>query len=344
MKNLETEIKSYIQNATMLIANAATLESLEVIRIELLGRKGTIVDLMSILKTMSIEEKREFGPLLNQTKIDIETLFYTKKNELFNAALENAENLHQGFDVTAYTVGHKRGTLHPYTHLIEKIVRIFTSAGYQIADGPEIETDFYNFEALNIPPNHPARDMQDTFWLNVPEMLMRTHTSTVQIHTMEKGELPIAVITPGRVYRQEATDASHDFTFQQLEGLVIGKDISMADLLGTLELWLNAIFNRNNLKMRIRPSYFPFVEPGIEVDVSCPFCSKGCSTCKRTGWIEMGGAGLVHPNVLRQGGIDPTLYRGFAFGFGLTRLAMLLYKISDIRLLHEGNKEFLEQF
>ena len=186
--------------------------------------------------------------------------------------------------------------------------------------------------------------MQDTFWLDIPGMLLRTQTSTVQIHTMQQEQPPIAIITPGRVYRQEATDASHDFMFQQLEGLVIDKNISMSDLLGTLQTWLKMVFNKNDLSLRIRPGYFPFVEPGIEVDITCPFCSLGCSTCKKTGWIEMGGAGLIHPNVLRAGGIDPEIYSGFAFGFGTTRLAMLMYGINDIRLLHNNDKEFLKQF
>ena len=299
---------------------------------------------MMVLKDLSLEEKRTLGPLANQVKTELEDLFNTKKRDLFNESLQEEENRFADFDVTAYKPGHKKGSLHPYTQLTQKIIAIFTSLGYKISDGPEIETEFYNFEALNIPSNHPARDMQDTFWLDIPGMLLRTQTSTVQIHTMQQEQPPIAIITPGRVYRQEATDASHDFMFQQLEGLVIDKNISMSDLLGTLQTWLKMVFNKNDLSLRIRPGYFPFVEPGIEVDITCPFCSSGCSTCKKTGWIEMGGAGLIHPNVLRAGGIDPEIYSGFAFGFGTTRLAMLMYGINDIRLLHNNDKEFLKQF
>ncbi len=344
MKNVSIEFEKIRNQAKTLINQAQNLTTLETIRVDLLGRKGKLADLMVVLKDLSIEEKRTLGPLANQVKTELEELFQQKKNNLFNDSLRQEEEHYAGFDVTAYKTGHKKGSLHPYTQLTQKNIAIFTSLGFKISDGPEIETEFYNFEALNIPESHPARDMQDTFWIDVPGMLLRTHTSTVQIHTMQEGNLPIAVITPGRVYRQEATDASHDFMFQQLEGLVIDKNISMSHLLGTLKTWLHLIFNRNDLSLRIRPGYFPFVEPGIEVDVTCPFCTSGCSTCKKTGWIEMGGAGLIHPNVLKAGGINPEIYRGFAFGFGMTRLAMLIYGINDIRLLHSNDKEFLKQF
>ena len=216
--------------------------------------------------------------------------------------------------------------------------------GYKIAEGPELETEFYNFTALNIPEYHPARDIQDTFWLKIPGMLMRTQTSSVQIHEMAKKDLPIAILASGRCYRNEATDASHDFVFMQVEGLLIDKKISLANLLATLKTCLRAIFDKDDLEIRVRPGYFPFVEPGLEIDVLCPFCKSGCSVCKKTKWIEIVGAGLVHPNVLKHGGLDPKEYTGFAFGFGLTRLVMLKYGINDIRLLNSGKLEFLQQF
>ena len=211
-------------------------------------------------------------------------------------------------------------------------------------DGPEIETDYYNFEALNIPQNHPARDMQDTFWIDVPGLVMRTHTSNVQVRTMELHNPPFAIIAHGRTFRNEATDASHDCMFRQLEGLVVSEDASIAQLIATMQLFLRSYFKKESIKVRCRPSYFPFVEPGIEIDMSCPFCSSGCSTCKHSTWIEVVGAGLVHPHVLKAGGIDAQKYAGFAFGFGLTRLVMIKYGIKDIRLLHNPQIEFLKQF
>jgi phenylalanyl-tRNA synthetase alpha chain len=344
MNNVSLQFETIKNQAQERINQAQNLNDLEIIRVDFLGRKGKLADLMVVLKDLSLEEKRVLGPIANTVKTDLENLFNSKKTTLFNKVLRDEEERFAGFDVTAYKPGHKKGSLHPLTQLTQKNIAIFTSLGFSISDGPEVETEFYNFEALNIPASHPARDMQDTFWIDVPGMLLRTQTSTVQIHTMQQQQPPIAIVTPGRVYRQEATDASHDFMFNQLEGLVIDENISMSDLLGTLKTWLHLLFNRSDLSLRIRPGYFPFVEPGIEVDVTCPFCKDGCSTCKKTGWIEMGGAGLVHPNVLKAGGIDATRYRGFAFGFGTTRLAMLMYGINDIRHLHNGDREFLKQF
>lgn len=214
--------------------------------------------------------------------------------------------------------------------------------GFAVADGPELETEFFNFTALNIPDNHPAREESDTFWID-NEHLLRTQTSTVQIKTMMSQKPPIAIIAPGRTMRNEATDASHDFMFMQFEGLYIGEDVSIANLLATLKSFLTQFFG-SDVKLRVRPGYFPFVEPGLEIDASCPFCKKGCSVCKKTKWIELMGAGLVHPNVLKHCKLDPEKYSGFAFGFGLTRLVMLKYQIPDIRLLHSGNIKFLKQF
>ncbi|MEX0940806.1 MAG: phenylalanine--tRNA ligase subunit alpha [Candidatus Babeliales bacterium] len=319
-------------------------EDLEKIRLTYLARKGSIAELMSALKSLSLEEKRAVGPLLNKLKQSCEALFEAKQKTLKKELIlaEQAKKIH--FDVTAYLPNKPKGSLHPLTQIQEEVNDAFISLGFEIADGPEIENEFYNFEALNIPENHPARDMFDTFWLDIPGLLLRTHTSSVQIRTMQEQKPPLAIAAPGRVYRHEATDASHDYTFMQVEGLMVDKNISLGNLLATVRSFMQKIFEKNNLDIRVRPSYFPFVEPGIEIDIECPFCNHGCSVCQETEWIEICGAGLVHPNVLDSCGIDPNEYSGFAFGFGLTRLAMLKYGIPDIRLLHSSNIEFLKQF
>lgn len=344
-KNHVTEPLETLKNSCInALTSSLSLESLEEVRIEYLGRKGKIADSMALLKNISVEEKRVQGPLLNNLKEEAEACYYQQKNYLETKKLEEKEALFKDFDVTACTPGQLKGSLHPHTLATERIKEIFTSMGYKIATGPEVETEFFNFEALNIPKNHPARDMQDTFWTEIPDTVLRTHTSPVEIHEMQKGNLPLAIIATGRVYRQEATDASHDYMFHQVEGLFIDKNVSMANLIGTIKEFLKAFFEQEDLKIRLRPSYFPFVEPGIEIDMSCPFCKTGCSTCKRSTWIEIMGAGLTHPNVLHHGNIDPKIYSGFAFGFGLTRLALLKYKINDIRLMHSNHREFLKQF
>ena len=344
MKTILSEIETLAQIGSTAITASSSLELLEAVRIEFLGRKGKIAELMPSLATLSLEEKRTVGPAMNALKVNLEILFEKKRQELIDKALSEKEEFFKDFDVTAYQKRSLEGSLHPYTHVRKLVTDFFCSIGFQIADGPEVETEFYNFEALNIPNNHPARDMQDTFWLTIPSMVMRTHTSNVQIHTMQKYTPPIAIFSMGRVYRHEATDASHDCMFQQLEGMFIDKNVSLSHVIATMKLFLQTFLNDKNLKLRVRPGFFPFVEPGIEIDASCPFCSNGCSTCKHSGWIEMVGAGLIHPNVLKAGGIDPEEYRGFAFGFGLTRLVMLKYGISDIRLLHSSSVEFLKQF
>lgn len=326
------------------IKHANTLDTLEAVRVDYLGRKGKLADLMPLLKDLDAEQKRVAGPRLNALKQTVEDLFSSKKQHLVDQHLKEQDAAAQGFDVTAYTPKPISGSLHLYTQALQDLTSLFRSMGYEIVNGPEVETDYYNFEALNIPKNHPARDMQDTFWIDVPGMLLRTHTSNVQIHNMLERKPPMALFSFGRVYRYEATDASHDCMFGQIEGLVIDTDISMGNLLATLKLFLQKFFNNTNLGLRVRPGYFPFVEPGVEIDMTCPFCTQGCSVCKKTGWIEMLGAGLTHPHVLQAGGIDPTKYRGFAFGCGLTRLVMLKYGISDIRLLHSNKMEFLKQF
>lgn len=240
----------------------------------------------------------------------------------------------------------RKGHLHPITLVIERIAAIFTELGFEIAEGPEIETEFYNFDALNIPADHPARDMWDTFWLKPLEdrRLLRTHTSPVQVRYMEKHEPPIHIVCPGKTYRHEATDATHEAQFYQVECLSVDKNISVADLKGTLDLFFEKLFGIK-VETRLRPSFFPFVEPGFETDVTCFKCGgKGCSMCKETGWIEMGGSGMVHPRVLLSAGIDPKKYQGFAFGFGIDRLALLKYGIDDVRLLYNGDLRVINQF
>lgn len=344
MNELNQKISNIKEECLDKVKKASSEQEIEDIRVHFLGRKGIIADLMQQLKEMSVEEKRTYGPLLNELKTILNEKIEEKFDALKKAKEEQEELKRKYFDVTAYKPQQLFGTLHPYTYVSKKIEDVFISMGYKIADGPELENDYYNFEALNIPADHPARDMQDTFWLTLPGKLMRTHTSSVQVHSMENQKPPLAILAPGRCYRHEATDASHDFVFMQVEGLLINKDISMSNLLATIKVAFQAIFEKEDLDIRLRPGYFPFVEPGVEVDMRCPFCQTGCSVCKKTRWIEMGGAGLVHPNVLKCSGIDPKEYSGFAFGFGLTRLVMLKYGITDIRLLSTGKLDFLNKF
>jgi phenylalanyl-tRNA synthetase alpha chain len=295
-------------------------------------KDGLLDQLTADFKLLNNDDKKKYGSDLQSLKIMIH-------NDLNKSNDYHVEEIK--IDVTSYKSLKNIGHLHPYTHVTRLLEDIFISMGYAIHEGPEIETEYVNFEALNIPGDHPARDMQDTFWLNIPKYLMRTQTSTVQIHAL-KNEPPMAIFAPGRAYRCEATDASHDVVFMQAEGMVVATDITLGDLVGTLK----DLFRRllGNDQIRLRPSYFPFVEPGLEVDARCPFCKDGCTTCKYSCWIEICGAGMIHPNVLKSANIDHTKYSGFAFGMGLTRLAMILYSIPDIRLLHSDKLEFLNQF
>lgn len=343
-KNIKEEINSLHQALLAALRSAATTDALEKIRIDFLGRSGRIATLMKQLKQMSLEQKKELGPLFNQLKVSSEQAFNTRSNAIKNFDSTEQALKEKFFDVTAYKPNQYHGSLHIYTQLIQQLEDIFISMGYSVEDGNEVETDYYNFETLNIPADHPARDIHDTFWLNVPNMLLRTHTSTVQAHAMEDKGVPLAVFAPGRCYRNEATDATHEFMFTQAEGLLIDKNISISNLLATAKTFIQKIFERDDIKLRVRPGYFPFVEPGLEIDASCPFCKKGCSICKKTRWIELLGAGLVHPNVLQSSGINPNIYSGFAFGFGLERLAMIKNEIDDIRLFHNGKINFLDQF
>jgi phenylalanyl-tRNA synthetase alpha chain len=325
------------------LINVTTQQELETIRIKYLGRQGILADLMTELKDLSADDKKTFGPACNALKIEFQDLHQQTQEILYKKEQEIIAKKAAAFDVTISKPNQQQGSLHPYTKITQEIEDIFISMGFAVADGPELETDYNNFGALNIPADHPARAESDTFWLPDMQRLLRTHTSTVQIKTMREQTPPIAIICPGRALRNEATDASHDFMFMQIEGMLIDKNISIANLLAVLKEFLDKLFGKS-LKLRVRPGFFPFVEPGLEVDAECPFCTTGCSTCKHTRWIELLGSGLIHPNVLQQNGIDPTIYSGFAFGSGLTRLAMLKYHITDIRLIHSGKIEFLEQF
>jgi len=339
--HIQQQIQAFIDQYYQRLEQAQTIEELEQIRVTFLGRKGMLQEISKQLPQLPEEERRTYGPELKHLKQNAHDAFHTKYHYL-KETQERKE--HKQYDVTAYRPQQWLGSLHPYTHITYELEQVFTSMGFDIVYGPEVESDYYNFEALNIPEHHPARDLHDTFWLDVPGLLMRTHTSTLQGRVMEQQTPPLAIVAPGKAYRHEDTDASHDIMFMQCEGLLVDRNISLSHLFATMKSLLQSIFQNHNLEIRIRPGYFPFVEPGVEIDISCPFCKNGCSTCDQTQWIEACGAGLVHPNVLSQSNIDPNTYSGFAFGFGLTRLAMLKYGIDDIRLLHSDNVAFLKQF
>lgn len=344
MSALGTQIEQLKKEFNKQLAEARDAAAVEAIRVHFLGRQGSLTGLLKQLKELSADDKRVWGPQLNQLKQEWESVVDQAQKACIERVHQAAHERKKQFDVTAYTPGVAQGSLHPYTLITQEIENLFMSMGCSIVDGPEVETGWHNFDALNVPKNHPARDAHDTFWLTLPGTLLRTHTSSVQIRTLATKKPPLAIVASGRAFRHEATDASHDCVFMQTEGLWIAKDISVANLMATATMLLRALFNRDDLTIRVRPGYFPFVEPGLEIDMRCPFCAQGCSVCKKNRWIEIMGAGLVHPNVLNCTGVDPQVYSGFAFGFGLTRLAMLKYGIRDIRLLHSDKIEFLEQF
>ena len=326
------------------LSEIKTIQALEELRLEYLGKKGLVLELMSSLKELSLEEKKEYGPACSQFKEHCDLSVRQARERIVLHALFIAQEKQRHFDTTIAPAQALKGHLHPFTHFIKEIEDIFISLGYEILNSPEVETDFYNFTALNCPQDHPARDMQDTFWLEQEGLLLRTHTSALQVRAMQTKTLPIAAIQPGRVFRNEAVDASHDFMFMQCEGFLIDEGVTLSHLFGTVHTFLKSLLKKDSLDIRVRPGYFPFVEPGVEIDMRCPFCAQGCSVCKRTTWIEVFPAGMIHPNVLRAGGIDPEKYSGFAFGFGLTRLAMLRYGIDDVRHMYSGKVKFLEQF
>ncbi len=324
------------------IAAAPDQGALKDLESRLLGKKGEVTDLVKSVSKLPKEERPTAGKAANLTKVELQRAFEARLEALATKALESELG---GTDFDPSEPGPKapRGTMHPITVVQNELVDLFTSMGFSWQDGPEIENEFFNFEALNIPGDHPARDTQDTFWMQ-DGTLLRTHTSPVQIRTMKRFDPPMKVIVPGRCFRQESVDASHEHTFYQMEGLVVDKGISTANLIYTMKTCLRHILRRE-VEVRLRPGFFPFVEPGFELDVNCPFCSgKGCSVCKQSGWIEILPCGMIHPNVLRAGGIDPEEYTGFAFGMGLQRVVMLRYAIDDIRLFTGGDLRFLQQF
>ncbi len=339
---LESILRDLECSARERIAAAKAPQYLEAVRIEVLGRKGTLAQISKELGKLPPEERARIGKLLNSVKQNLETALDSKKGQFDHEALrERLES--EWVDLTLPAPGTRPGALHPITRIQTEIEDLFISLGFAVLDGPEVETEYNNFDALNIPPHHPARDMQDTFWLTDGHLL-RTHTSPVQVRGMERLGPPLRMIAPGRVFRNEEVDASHEHTFYQLEGMMIDRDVSVAHLIFFMKTLLSAIFHRD-VEVRLRPGYFPFVEPGFELDIKCLICGGGgCPVCKQSGWVELLPCGLVHPNVLRMSGIDPEEWNGFAFGLGLTRLAMMRYGIDDIRLLQSGDLRCLTQF
>ncbi len=343
---METELNDIQKEAEQSIAAAQTKDEVEEIRIRVLGRKGSLTLMLRSLGELPPEQRGPMGKKANEVKKAIETALDEKIEQLKSAQGDRLIK-DEWIDVTLNKKGAVQsssvGRLHPISQIQYEIEDIFISMGFQILDGPEAETEHYNFEALNIPAHHPARDMQDTFWTEDGNLL-RTHTSAIQVRGMEKIHPPFRIVGPGRVFRYESTDASHENTFYQVEGMMVDRDISVAHLIFVMKELLRKIFHRD-VTVRLRPGFFPFVEPGFELDINCLICGgKGCSVCKQSGWVELLPCGLVHPNVLRHGNIDPEKWSGFAFGLGLNRLVMMRYGINDIRHFLSGDIRFLQQF
>ncbi|ALM52678.1 phenylalanine--tRNA ligase subunit alpha [Halomonas huangheensis] len=331
-----------VQQAREAIKAADNMVALDEIRVRYLGKKGELTALLKGLGKLPPEERPAAGEQINQAKQALAQELETRRDTLARAELD-ARLADERVDVTLPGRGQPAGGLHPVTRTLERIESLFRRIGYDVAVGPELEDDYHNFEALNIPAHHPARGMADTFYFDATRLL-RTHTSPVQVRTMKAGEPPIRIVCPGRVYRSDS-DLTHTPMFHQVEGLLIEEGVSFADLKGTIEDFLHAFFERDDLSVRFRPSYFPFTEPSAEVDIECVMCSgEGCRVCSQTGWLEVMGCGMVHPEVFRHGGIDPERYTGFAFGMGAERLAMLRYGVNDLRLFFENDLRFLKQF
>ncbi|MFA5228405.1 MAG: phenylalanine--tRNA ligase subunit alpha [Candidatus Paceibacterota bacterium] len=333
------DIENIKKEALEKIENIKDKNDLDLFRRDYLGKRGKIRDLFSLVKDLSIEEKKTLGQKINQLAQEIEEIFLLKEKGFKKEKKEE-------IDLTLPVKMTELGNLHPITQVRREMERIFQLMGFSIVEGPEIENEWYNFDALNIPEGHPARDalsLGKTFYLKGGNVL-RTQTSSAQVRYMKKIKPPIKIIVPGRVYRYETTDASHETNFFQLEGLFIDENVSVANLKAVLKKFLEEFFKRE-VEIRLRPSYFPFTEPSFEVDMVCTVCNgKGCSSCKKTGWVEILGSGMVHPNVIKNGGLDPKKYKGFAFGLSIDRPTMMKYKINDIRLFHSGNLNFLKQF
>lgn len=326
------------------VQEADTLQALQSVKVEYLGKKGPITEVLRGMGKLSAEERPVIGQLANDVRSVIQSHIDEKQQSLEEAVLRKRLES-EAIDITLPGKQLKVGNHHPLTAIIEEIEDLFIGLGFKVAEGPEVEKDYYNFEALNLPKDHPARDMQDSFYIN-PEVLLRTHTSPMQVRTMEmhEGKGPVKIICPGKVYRRDTDDATHSHQFMQIEGLYVDENVRLSDLKGILTLFAKKMFGEDR-QIRLRPSFFPFTEPSVEMDITCFKCGgEGCSVCKKTGWIEILGAGMVHPNVLRMSGFDPEVYTGFAFGMGPERIAMLKYGVDDIRHFYTNDQRFLMQF
>ncbi len=339
---IRDELDRIKQEAMESLGKAETLEILNDVRVGVLGKKGKLTGILKSMKDVAPEDRPKVGQMVNSVREEIESALQEAQKEM-ERRVQEARLQKEVIDVTLPAKKNPVGHSHPNTVALKEVERVFIGMGYEVVEGPEVEKDYYNFEALNIPANHPAKDEQDTFYIN-GDILLRTQTSSTQIHEMEKGRMPIRMIAPGRVYRSDAVDATHSPSFHQVEGLVVDKNITFADLKGTLQEFSRELFGQDT-KVRFRPHHFPFTEPSAEMDVSCFKCGgTGCRFCKGSGWIEILGCGMVHPHVLEMSGIDPKEYTGFAFGVGLERIALLKYEIDDMRLLYENDIRFLKQF
>ena len=339
---MKEKLQKIRENAIAQIENSDGLAKLNDVRVAVLGKKGELTAVLKSMKEVAPEDRPKVGQWVNETRQEIENKLDEMKKKLEAAELEHRlEN--EVIDVTLPAKKNRVGHSHPNTMVLEEVERIFTGMGYEVVEGPEVEYDYYNFEALNIPANHPAKDEQDTFYIN-DKILLRTQTSPVQVRVMEQKKPPIRMIAPGRVFRADEVDATHSPSFHQIEGMVIDKGITFSNLKATLTQFVQKLFGKET-KVKFRPHHFPFTEPSAEMDVSCFKCGgKGCRFCKGEGWIEILGCGMVHPRVLRMSGIDPEEYSGFAFGIGLERITLLKYEIDDMRLLYENDDRFLKQF
>ena len=336
------ELEKIKKEAQQRLESSESLDMVNEIRVGVLGKKGSLKEILKGMKNVPAEERPQVGQMVNEVRQQIEEAI-AKAQKSIERKVQEQRLASETIDVTLPSKRLPKGHSHPNVIALKELERIFVGMGYEVIEGPEVERDYYNFEALNIPADHPAKDEQDTFYIN-GDILLRTQTSSTQIHAMESGKIPIRMIAPGRVYRSDAVDATHSPTFHQVEGLVVDKGVTFADLKGTLDEFAKKLFGEET-KTRFRPHHFPFTEPSAEMDVSCFKCGgKGCSFCKGEGWIEILGCGMVHPHVLEICGIDPNEYSGFAFGVGLERIALLNYEIDDMRLLYENDVRFLKQF
>lgn len=339
---MQKQLKNILEEVKAMANEASALDGVEEVRIKFLGKKGKLTEILRSMGSLNADERKEVGRLANEVRSEIETILEDKRTAL-KEIQKKAKFREEKIDVTEPGKILPRGVKHPITQTIDDMSRIFMNMGFELVEGPEVETVFMNFDALNAGPNHPSRDMTDTFYIG-EKVLLRTQTSPVQARTLLTKEPPLKIISPGRVYRCDTPDATHSPVFHQVEGLVVGEGITMADLKGTLAEFARQMFG-DSTKTKFRPHHFPFTEPSAEVDVSCFKCGgKGCKVCKGSGWIEILGCGMVHPNVLKVGGIDTEKYTGFAFGIGVERIAMLKYEVDDIRLFYENDERFLKQF